>query len=90
MGYEFENLRAVGKRLVNEFQRYHPLLCKPSPQPSCRYIRLGSPEENLRLQKLIADVVAQDPEPKPTLPACNAPNVATWNTRDSSMSITAE
>ena len=62
-GYEFASLSAVGMRLVNEFQRYHPQLCEPSSQPSYRYVRLGSPEQNLLLEKLIADVRARDPEP---------------------------
>lgn len=66
-GYEFAGLSAVGKRLVNEFQRQHPLLCRPSAQPSDRFIYLGSPEQNLLLKKLVADVAARDPEPKPTL-----------------------
>jgi hypothetical protein len=60
-GYEFTGLGTIGKRLVNEFQRSHPDLCKPSFDPSYRYIRLGSPEQNLMLEKLVADVVTQDP-----------------------------
>lgn len=60
VGYEFADLNAVGKRLVNEFQRLHPLLCKPSPQPSYRYIRLGSSEQNLELRKLVINVIARD------------------------------
>ena len=63
VGYEFADLNAVGKRLVNAFQRLHPLLCNPSPQPSYRYIRLGSSEQNLELRKLVIDVIARDSEP---------------------------
>jgi len=62
-GYEFAGLSAIGMRLVNEFQRYHPELCMPSPNPSYRFIRQGSLEQNLELGKLVADVRAQDPEP---------------------------
>ena len=38
-GYEFTGLSAVGMRLVNEFQRYHPELCMPSSEPTYRFIR---------------------------------------------------
>lgn len=62
-GYEFTGLRAIGKRLVNGFQRNHPELCVPSSDPSCRLIHHGSPEQNLALAKLVADVRAQDPDP---------------------------
>jgi len=72
VGYEFDGLSAVGKRLVNKFQRQHPLLCKPSLQPAYRYVRVGLPAQNLLLQKLIADVVALDPEAKPELPMFKA------------------
>ena len=65
-GHEFTGLSAVGMRLVNEFQRYHPELCMPSSNPSYRYMRLGSPEQNLLVEKLVADVRARDPETKPT------------------------
>ena len=64
-GHEFTGLSAVGMRLVNEFQRYHPELCMPSSNPSYRFIRLGSPEQNVLLGKLVADVRARDPEPTP-------------------------
>ena len=63
-GYAFTNLRAVGRRLLNEFQRHHPRLCRPSPELSYRYVRSGSPEENSLIRQLIADVIAGDPEPK--------------------------
>ena len=63
-GYEFVGLSRIGMRLVNEFQRHHPLLCKPSQEPDFRFIRLGSPEQNLRLERLIAEVRAKDPELK--------------------------
>jgi hypothetical protein len=66
-GYDFAGLCTVGKRIVNEFQRHHPLLCKPSPQPSHRFVYLGSPEQNLLVERLVADVLALDPEPKPAL-----------------------
>jgi hypothetical protein len=62
-GYEFTGLTAVGMRLVNEFQRYHPELCMPSSEPSYRFIRHGSLEQNVELGKLVADVRAADPEP---------------------------
>jgi hypothetical protein len=65
VGYELAGLSAIGKRLVNEFQRHHPLLCKPSPQPSHRFVYLGSPEQNLLVERLVADVLARDPESKP-------------------------
>jgi hypothetical protein len=41
-GYEFTGLSAVGMRLVNEFQRYHPELCMPSSEPTYRFIRLAA------------------------------------------------
>jgi hypothetical protein len=62
-GYEFTGLSAIGMRLVNEFQRNHPELCMPSSEPSYRFIRQGSPEQNVLLGDLIADVRARDPEP---------------------------
>ncbi len=68
-GYEFTELSLVGMRLVNEFQRHHPQLCEPTSQPRYRYIRLGSTEQNLVLEKLAADVTARDPEPEPTPPS---------------------
>jgi hypothetical protein len=68
-GYAFENLSAVGKRLVNEFQRHHPELCMPSSEPSYRFIRCGSPQQDLLLGKLADDVRTRDPEPKPKPPA---------------------
>jgi hypothetical protein len=52
-GYEFLELDAIRRRLVNEFQRQHPHLCHPSDDPSYRYIRRGLPKENARLQKLV-------------------------------------
>jgi hypothetical protein len=64
-GYEFTGLSAVGMRLVNEFQRFHPELCTPSSEPSYRFIRQGSLEQNLMLGKLVADVRTQDPETRP-------------------------
>jgi len=64
-GYEFTGLSAVGMRLVNEFQRYHPELCLPSSEPSYRFIRQGSVEQKLALGKLVADVRARDPEITP-------------------------
>lgn len=70
-GYEFVRLSAIGMRLVNEFQRHYPHLCKPAEQPNFRYIRLGSPTENLELERLVADVLSRDreqdwkPTPKP-------------------------
>jgi hypothetical protein len=64
-GYEFAGLSAVGMRLVNELQRCHPELCTPSSNPSYRYIRLGSPEQNVLLEKLVADVRARDPDVTP-------------------------
>ena len=63
LGYEFVDLGAIGKRLVNEFQRQHPHLCYPSSDPSYRYIRRGFPEENVRLERLVVEVRAQDPQP---------------------------
>ena len=44
-GYEFSGLSGIGMRLVNEFQRQHPLLCVPSSEPNHRFIHLGSPPE---------------------------------------------
>jgi hypothetical protein len=62
-GYEFAGLSTVGMRLVNEFQRHHPLQCAPSSHPDFRFIRLGSPTQNRLLQELAARVKAVDPEP---------------------------
>jgi hypothetical protein len=64
-GYEFVGLSAIGMRLVNEFQRQHPLLCVPSSEPDYRFIRRGSPQQNLLLEKLVAVVIARDPDIKP-------------------------
>lgn len=64
-GYEFTGLSVVGMHLVNEFQRFHPGLCIPSSEPSYRFIRQGSLEQNLALGKLVADVRTQDPETPP-------------------------
>lgn len=62
-GYQFAGLSTTGMRLVNEFQRHYPHLCEPTQEPNLRFVRLGSPEQNLKLGKLIADVRAHDPEP---------------------------
>ena len=62
-GYEFSGLSGIGMRLVNEFQRRYPVLCVPSSEPHHRVIHLGSPVQNLLLEKLVADVRTQDPEP---------------------------
>jgi hypothetical protein len=62
-GCEFVELNAIGKRLVNEFQRQHPHLCFPSPDPSYRYIRRGFPEENVKLERLIDEIRARDLQP---------------------------
>jgi hypothetical protein len=59
-GYEFSNLSGVGMRLVNNFQRQHPELCLPSSEPSYRFIRQGSLEQNLLLGRLVADVREHD------------------------------
>ena len=64
-GYEFAGLSTVGMQLVHEFQRHHPLLCVPSSLPDYRFIRLGSPEQNRLLGKLIARVIVEDPDPIP-------------------------
>jgi hypothetical protein len=64
-GYEFSGMSRIGMRLVNEFQRYHPELCKPSSDPSYRYVHLGAAEQNLLLEQLVADVRARDPETPP-------------------------
>ena len=52
-------------RLVNEFQRQHPLLCVPSEEPDHRFIHLGSPGQTLLLEELVVAVRARDPDPKP-------------------------
>ena len=62
-GYEFVRLSTIGMRLVNEFQRHHPHLCKPTVEPDFRYIRLGSPEQAVELEKLVVRVRTHDPEP---------------------------
>jgi len=64
-GYEFAGLSLVGMRLVNEFQRHHPELCEPTLQPQYRYVRLGSPEQNLLLERLVFEVTVRDPEQIP-------------------------
>ena len=68
-GYEFVHLGRIGMQLVNEFQRHHPRMCKPTQEPEFRSIRFGADEENIRLEKLVADVLERDPEiswiPKP-------------------------
>jgi hypothetical protein len=68
-GYEFINLGRAGMSLVNEFQRHYPRICAPTQEPDFRFIRFGSHEENLQLEKLVADVLERDPEvpwkPKP-------------------------
>jgi hypothetical protein len=58
-GYIFERLNADGMKLVNEFQRRHPQLCEPSSDPTFRFIRCGSLEDNLALGELIAKVRAK-------------------------------
>jgi len=63
-GYQFVGLSLAGMRLVNDFQRRFPLLCKPSEDPQFRLIRRGSPAQNLELQKLITEVLTRDPEPQ--------------------------
>jgi hypothetical protein len=59
-GYIFERLNAAGMKLVNEFQRQHPLLCEPSSEPTFRFIRCGSAEDSHALGELIAKVRAKD------------------------------
>jgi len=59
-GYIFERLNAAGMKLVNEFQRQHPRLCEPSGEPTFRFIRCGSAEENHALGQLIAKIRAID------------------------------
>jgi len=66
-GYEFVGLSEVGMRLVNDFQRHHPMLCEPSPEPDFRFICLGSPQQSLQLGNLVAKVLADDPEPTPPM-----------------------
>ena len=61
-GYEFVGMSAAGMRLVNEFQTQHPLPCLPSPVPDYRFIRLGSQEQKLKLEKLATDVISRDPD----------------------------
>ena len=60
-GYEFAGLSTAGMRLVNEFQRHHPLQCEPSSRPDIRFIHLGSPEQNHLLGDLIARVKIEEP-----------------------------
>lgn len=70
-GYEFVRLSAIGMRLVNEFQRHYPDLCKPAEEPNFRFIHLGSPKQNAELEKLVEMVRTRDreadlrPKPKP-------------------------
>jgi len=59
-GYIFDRLNADGLKLVNEFQRQHPRLCEPSSEPTFRFIRYGSAEDNHALGQLIAKVRATD------------------------------
>ena len=59
-GYIFERLNAAGMKLVNEFQRRYPQLCEPSNEPTFRFIRCGSAEDNHALGELIAKVRAID------------------------------
>jgi hypothetical protein len=59
-GYIFERLNAAGMKLVNEFQRQHPQLCKPNIEPMFGFIRCGSAEDNHALGELIAKVRATD------------------------------
>ena len=61
-GYEFSNLSGIGMRLVNEFQRCNPELCRPSSNPTYRFVRFGSPERNVLLERLVADVRRLDPD----------------------------
>ena len=61
-GYEFVHLSRIGMRLVNEFQRHNPNLCKPTEQPDYRYIRCGSQEQNRLLETLVVEVLQRDPE----------------------------
>ena len=63
-GYEFVRLSLVGRRLVNEFQRHFPKLCKPAEEPDSRYVRLGSPKQNREIEKLVSEVVLRDPDSK--------------------------
>jgi len=63
-GYSFENLSAVGKKLVNEFQRQHPHLCEPSSRPEFRFIHCGNLEENRWLEELIARVETEAGRPE--------------------------
>jgi hypothetical protein len=68
-GYQFVHLTKIGMQLVNEFQRHHPRLCMPTPEPETRFIRFGSAEQTLQLGMLVTEVLARDPEiewqPKP-------------------------
>ena len=68
-GYQFVRLSSIGKQLVNEFQRHHPKLVEPVEEPGSRFIHLGSAEQNLELEELVANVLKRDPEsvwePKP-------------------------
>lgn len=60
--YEFARLSAIGMRLVNEFQRHYPHLCKPAEEPNVRFIHLGSAEQNSELEKLVEMVRTRDRE----------------------------
>jgi hypothetical protein len=59
-GYIFERLNAAGMKLVNEFQRQYPQLFEPSSEPTFRFIRRGTEEDNHALGELIAKVRATD------------------------------
>jgi hypothetical protein len=67
-GYDFIDLNTIGKQLVNRFQRFNPDLCKPSDDPSYRFIRFGTPKQNRMLENLVTDVKAQDPNLEPPSP----------------------
>ena len=64
-GYQFSNLHVAGMRLVNEFQRRFPFLCAPSQDPQYRLVHMGSPIENLELDRLVAEVRRLDPDTPP-------------------------
>jgi hypothetical protein len=64
-GYEFVGLSTIGMRIVNEFQRQHPSLCEPTSDPDYRFIRQGSPEESVQLERLVVQVLANDPDRPP-------------------------
>jgi hypothetical protein len=64
-GYEFVGLTTVGMRIVNEFQRKHPSLCEPTSEPDYRFIREGTPKECAQLERLVVQVLANDPDRPP-------------------------